>query len=43
MMFGNFNMMSGSGMFLGWLTWILVVITLVLVNIWLWQQINKKK
>lgn len=43
MMSGNFGMMGGGGMFLGWLTWILVIIALVLVNIWLWQQINKKR
>lgn len=45
MMFDNFGMMSGGGiqMLLVWFTWVLVIIALIMGNIWLWQQINKKK
>jgi len=32
----------GSMMVLGWLTWLLISIALVLVIVWLWKQIQKK-
>lgn len=35
------GMMSGTGIF-GLLAWIVVLVDLVLVGIWLWQQISKK-
>ncbi len=31
-----------SMMILGWLTWILVIVALVLAIVWLWKQIQKK-
>lgn len=35
------GMMGGAWGF-GFITWIVVIADLVLVGIWLWQQINKK-
>ena len=35
------TMMGGAGA-LGLVTWLVVVIDLVLLGIWLWQQISKK-
>ena len=34
-------MMGGMGVF-GLITWVVVLADLVLVGIWLWQQISKK-
>lgn len=34
--------MMGGGMSLGVITWIVVIIDLVLLGIWLYQQITKK-
>ena len=34
--------MWGVG-FLGFLTWLIILIDLILLGIWLWKQINKKK
>lgn len=38
--YGYGGMMGGS--VLGVITWIVVFVDLVLVGIWLWQQITKK-
>jgi len=38
---GYSSMMGGVGT-LGFLTWLVLFIDLVLVGIWLWQQISKK-
>jgi len=38
MMYG-YSMMGGG---FGLLTWLIVMVDLVLVGIWLWQQIQKK-
>jgi len=46
--YGNWgNMMNWGGgfglfAFLGSLVWILVIITLILLSVYLWKQINKK-
>ncbi len=37
----GWSMMGGAGTF-GLFTWLVVFIDLVLVGIWLWQQISKK-
>jgi len=34
-------MMGGMGLF-GAITWLVIIIDLILVGIWLWQQISKK-
>ena len=39
--YGYEGMMSEAGVF-GLLTWIVVLVDLVLVGVWLWQQISKK-
>ena len=43
--FGNWggygSMMGGFGSF-GLITWLVILIDLILVGIWLWQQISKK-
>ena len=39
--YGGWNMMGGAGVF-GLITWAVVLVDLVLVGIWLWQQISKK-
>lgn len=39
--YGYGSMMGGAGG-LGIITWLVVVIDLVLVGVWLWQQITKK-
>lgn len=41
MNYGYGGMMGGIGGF-GFLTWIIVFVDLILVGIWLWQQISKK-
>jgi uncharacterized membrane protein len=38
---GGWGMMGGAG-FLGLITWLVIIVDLVLVGIWLWQQISKK-
>lgn len=38
---GGWGMMGGAG-FLSVAVWFLVIIDLVLVGVWLWQQISKK-
>ncbi len=40
--YGYGDMMYGGGPLLAILTWIVVMVDLVLVGIWLWQQISKK-
>lgn len=44
-MMGYQNMMGGYGVFglLGTLFWLVILIDLILVGIWLWQQIQKKR
>lgn len=37
----NWGMMGGIGS-IGFITWAVLLIDLVLVGIWLWQQIGKK-
>lgn len=37
----NWGMMGGAGV-LGVITWFVVFVDLILVGIWLWQQITKK-
>ena len=37
----GWGMMGGAGAF-GLLTWIVILVDLILVGIWLWQQISKK-
>lgn len=39
--YGNWGMMGGMGLF-GIVTWLVVIIDLVLVGIWLWQQVSKR-
>lgn len=39
--YGGWDMMGSAGIF-GLLTWLVVLVDLVLVGIWLWQQISKK-
>lgn len=39
---GGLGMMGGVGVF-GLLTWLVVLVDLILVGIWLWQQISKGK
>ncbi|MEK7531695.1 MAG: hypothetical protein AAB545_02080 [Patescibacteria group bacterium] len=40
--YGNgLGMMGGAGTY-GFITWIVLFIDLVLVGVWLWQQISKK-
>ena len=41
MKYGYEGMMDVTGIF-GLLTWFVVFVDLVLVGIWLWQQISKK-
>jgi hypothetical protein len=38
---GYGSMMGGTDV-LGLLTWLVIVVDLVLVGIWLWQQVSKK-
>jgi len=38
--YGYSGMMGEAGVF-GLLTWLVVLVDLVLVGIWLWQQISK--
>ncbi len=40
-MSGYGSMMAGFGSF-GLITWLVILVDLVLVGIWLWQQITKK-
>lgn len=40
-MVGYEGMMAGMGVF-GSLTWLVIIVDLVLVGIWLWQNISKK-
>ena len=42
MNFGYASMMGGVGL-LGGLLWLVVFIDLVLVGVWLWQQISKRQ
>ena len=37
----GFSMMGGAGLF-GTITWLVIIVDLVLVGIFLWQQISKK-
>ena len=37
----GWGMMGGIGSF-GLITWIVILVDLILVGIWLWQQISKK-
>lgn len=39
--YGYEGMMGGVGTY-GFLTWLVVLVDLVLLGIWLWQQISKK-
>ncbi|MEK7134248.1 MAG: hypothetical protein AAB819_00770 [Patescibacteria group bacterium] len=39
--YGYGSMMAGWGL-LGTITWLVIVVDLVLVGIWLWQNISKK-
>lgn len=39
--YGSWGMMGGVGLF-GTITWLVIVVDLILVGIWLWQQISKK-
>ena len=39
--YGGWSMMNGAGLF-GGITWLVIIVDLVLVGIWLWQQISKK-
>lgn len=39
--YGGWDMMGGAGIF-GLLTWLVILVDLVLVGIWLWQQVSKK-
>lgn len=38
---GYASMMGGAGS-LGFIVWLVVLVDLVLVGVWLWQQISKK-
>jgi hypothetical protein len=38
---GGWNMMGGTGL-VGTIIWLVIVIDLVLVGVWLWQQVTKK-
>lgn len=40
--YGGYGSMMGGAGTLGFITWLVVVIDLVLVGIWLWQHITKK-
>ena len=40
--YGTWGGMMGGVGFLGGLVWLVVVIDLVLLGIWLWQQVSKK-
>lgn len=42
MNYGYGSMMGGNFGTFGFLTWFVVLFDLVLVGIWLWQQITKK-
>ena len=39
--YNGWSMMGGAGL-LGIITWLVIIVDLVLVGIWLWQQISKK-
>ena len=39
--YSGFSMMSGAGLF-GTITWLVVIVDLILVGVWLWQNISKK-
>ena len=39
--YDGWGMMGGAG-FLGVITWLVVIVDLVLVGVWLWQQVSKK-
>ncbi|MEK7644960.1 MAG: hypothetical protein AAB391_01355 [Patescibacteria group bacterium] len=41
MTYGYSGMMGGAGL-LGGLIWLVVVVDLVLLGVWLWQQVAKK-
>ncbi len=41
MNYGYGSMMGGFGS-LGFITWLVVTIDLILLGVWLWQQISKK-
>lgn len=43
MMWGNYNNMMSGGFIWGSLFGIIILIDLILLGIWLWQQIQKKK
>jgi len=39
--YDGWGMMGGAGL-LGVITWLVVIVDLVLVGVWLWQQVSKK-
>ena len=39
--YGYEGMMGGVGAY-GFITWLVILVDLVLLGIWLWQQISKK-
>jgi len=43
MMYGWDYHMAGSFSVLCFLLWLVVFVDLILVGVWLWQQVNKKK
>lgn len=43
MMYGWDSGMMGSWVVLWWITWLVILVNLVLLGIWLFQQITKKK
>jgi len=42
MMYRQGLMMGGDVSTFGFLTWLVLLIDLILVGIWLWQQVSKK-
>lgn len=40
---GDSTLFFGSMMIFWWVTWLLIIITLVLFIIWIWKQIQKGK
>ncbi|HEY4490131.1 MAG TPA: hypothetical protein VJC12_02650 [Candidatus Paceibacterota bacterium] len=40
--YGSWGMMNGGLGSFGFITWLVVLVDLILVGIWLWQQVTKK-
>jgi len=40
--YGSWGMMGGGMWLLCTITWLVVIVDLILVGVWLWQQVSKK-